>query len=481
MSVLQGCEPEAVFRFFEEICGIPHGSFHTDAISEYCVQFASARGLWHKRDEYNNVLIVKEGTPGYEQADTVILQGHLDMVCACEPGCDKDMSREGLELVVDGDTVSARGTTLGGDDGIAVAIILAVLDSDQLQHPRIEALLTSDEEVGMLGAKGLDAESLQGRRMINIDSEEEGVIFTSCAGGITLPCSVPLVREAYEGVRCTVAIQGGLGGHSGIDIGAGRANSNQLMGQYLTELLNRQDIRLVSVEGGGKDNAIPDQTSAVLLAQAGEAAEAVAQELAAQWKNAYGAFDPDISISAEIGERERAQALDADGTRKVADFLFLAPTGVVQYSPNIPGLVQTSLNFGIAKTTDTALQAVFLVRSSAASEKTMLVRKVERFAASYGGTVQYENDYPAWEYRQTSALRDLMSALFAELYGKRPELQAIHAGLECGILCGKISGLDCVSIGPALADVHTPRERFSIASVRRTWEYVTQALGRMRE
>lgn len=479
MRVLEHLEPQSVFRFFEELAAIPHGSSNTGKISDWCVEFAEKRGLEVHRDRAHNVIIIGEATPGYEKAEPVILQGHLDMVCEKAPDCAKDLSKEGLDLVVEGDTICAKGTTLGGDDGIAVAMALAVLDAEDLPHPRVEAVFTVDEEIGMLGAMELDVSPLQGRRMLNLDSEEEGVFTVSCAGGNVSRCVLPVARAPFSGTALAVTVGGLLGGHSGAEIDKGRGNSNLLMGRVLCAVRQQTEIRLVSVDGGQKDNAIPRETAAVLVAADAEAARSVCAALDAALKREYRVTDPGVYVAVER-TAPSGVPMDEQSTAGAVCMLACLPNGVEAMSADIPGLVQTSLNLGILTTDEKELDASFCIRSSVATQKQMLVERLECLMERLGGCVKVSGDYPAWEYRSDSPLRDLMVEVFREQYGRDPKIEAIHAGVECGLFAGKIPGLDCVSFGPDLVGIHTYQERMHIASVQRVWKMVTEILRRMK-
>lgn len=479
MAVLEHLEPKSVFRFFEELCGIPHGSSNTKAISDWLMAFAKERSLEAWQDELNNVVIIKEATADYENVPAVILQGHTDMVCEKAPGCSKDMDTEGLDLAVEGDTVYAVGTTLGGDDGIAVAMALAVLDAEDLQHPRVEAVFTVDEEIGMLGAAGLDVSMLQGRRLLNLDSEEEGIFTVSCAGGNVTECVIPLVREPYEGTALTITVGGLAGGHSGVEINRGLGNSNLLMGRVLYAAAQRADLRIIHVSGGLKDNAIPRETVATVITADAEEVKAVCREMDAILKQEYRVTDPDVSVVVEETELS-CLPMDAKTTEKVLCFLTCLPNGVQTMSADIPGLVQTSLNLGILHTTETELHSCSCVRSSVETQKQMLVDRIRCLAQTLGGTAEVCGDYAGWAYRQDSPLRNLLVEVFTEQYGYAPKIEALHAGLECGVLAAKLPGLDCVSLGPDITEIHTCRERLHIASTRRLWALVTETLKRMK-
>lgn len=479
MSILKDLEPRGVFRFFEELCAIPHGSGNTKAASDWLMAFARERGLEAWQDDVNNVVIVKEAAPGYENAETVILQGHMDMVCEKAPDCGKDMDREGLDLAVEGDTVYARGTTLGGDDGIAVAMALAILDAEDLPHPRLEAVFTVDEETGMLGAAAMDVRRLRGRRLLNLDSEDEGVFTVSCAGGNLTQCVLPVRREAFSGARLTVTVGGLRGGHSGIEIHKGLGNANLLLGRVLTACAGATALRLVSADGGMKDNAIPREASATVAAADPRAVEEVCARLDEALKNEYRAADAEVFVSAAAAE-EGPLPMDEDATRRVLCFLTCAPNGIQAMSAEIAGLVQTSLNLGVLTTARDSVTASFCVRSSVDSQKQMLVERLKSLTETLGGTVSVFGDYAGWEYRPDSPLRELLTEVFTEQYGHAPRIEAIHAGVECGIFAGKLPGLDCISLGPDLEEVHTCRERLYISSLQRLWDMVLEALKRMK-
>ena len=478
MSELEKIEPRAVFSFFEQLCAIPHGSANTKAVSGWLADFAEARGLWYAQDAANNVVIKKPASPGYEAAAPVILQGHIDMVCEKAADCGKDMAREGLDLAVDGDAVYARGTTLGGDDGVAVAMMLAALDDDALAHPPLEAVFTSDEEIGLLGAAALDAGLLQGKRLINLDSETEGIFTVSCAGGARANCCIPVTREPFAGTALRLTVDGLRGGHSGVEIDRGRANANKLLGRTLYTLRSRAELRLCGVCGGMADNAIPTKAEAVLVCDE-KAARATAEEIARVFAAEYRATDPDVRICCAPCA-PGFTPMSARSTEDIIAFLLCAPNGVCAMSAEIAGLVQTSLNLGILNTGEDAVEASFSVRSSVDTQKRMLLDTLRCLTERLGGGMDTAGEYPGWAYRADSPLRELMVRVFTEQYGYAPRIEAIHAGLECGLFAGKIEGLDCVSIGPDMEAVHTPNERLHIASTGRVWRFLTETLRQMR-
>ncbi|MGN1031632.1 MAG: aminoacyl-histidine dipeptidase [Butyricicoccaceae bacterium] len=482
MAVLTGLEPHEVFRYFEEICAIPHGSRNTKQISDYCVRFAQEHGLRYIQDESNNVILFKDGTPGYEQSAPVMIQGHLDMVCEKTPECTIDFEKDGLSLRVEDGIISADGTTLGGDDGIAVAYALAILASDSIPHPPLEAVFTVDEEIGMLGASALDCSPLQARTMLNLDSEDEGYLLVSCAGGACAVCRLPILRTEQEGIAVTLTISGLTGGHSGVEIDKGRANANQLLGRALNELRKTVPFNLISVSGGLKDNAIPREATAQLVAAADTAA--AIQTVTAQYQEIfaaeYHAADPALTVTAAPGESGKYGAMDNDSTTRVIAALVNLPGGIQRMSADIDGLVQTSLNMGVLKSSDDEVIMSFAVRSSVGTEKEELISRLNNLMAILGGRVERSGDYPAWEYNRDSKLRDLMIEVFKEQYGREPVVQALHAGVECGLFAGKLPGLDCVSFGPDMTDIHTTNERMSVESVQRTWKYTLEVLKRLK-
>ena len=483
MSVLSGISPTEVFRFFEEICNIPHGSRDTKKISDYLVEFAKERNLKYIQDELNNVIIFKPGTKGYENSEAVIIQGHMDMVCEKEKDFDIDFTKDGLKLRVDGNFISAEGTTLGGDDGIAVAFALALLDSDGdlIPHPPLEVVITVDEEIGMLGAAGLDCSMLKAKTMLNIDSEDEGILLVSCAGGATASCELPVSYEDVENGRVayTVTVTGIAGGHSGIEIHKQGANSNKILGRILYNLNKLCEFDIVSVNGGLKDNAIPRESIAVLSVSHKADIDKInshIKDINDILRSEYISTDKEIKVLFEKSPEQFTKAMTKADTKNVITALMSLPNGVERMSNDIEGLVQTSLNMGILKTEKEKVIFNFSVRSSVGSEKCEVNDRLSCIMDSLGGNMSISGDYPAWEYRQESKLRDLMVKTYEDLFAVKPEIQAVHAGLECGLFAGKIPGLDCVSFGPQMDDIHTTSERLYIDSVNRCWEYTKAIL-----
>ena len=478
MGVLSNLEPQNVFHFFEEITKIPHGSGNVGQISDYLVKFARDRGLCCIQDELKNIIIVKEAVPGYEDEPTVILQGHMDMVAVKKPDCDIDMAKEGLRIAVRGDEIYAEGTSLGGDDGIAVAYALALLDSDAIKHPRLEVIVTVDEEVGMDGARGIDLSMLTGNRMVNLDSEDEGIFLTSCAGGARVKGKLPLSEAQRQGVAVEVTVGGLLGGHSGGEIHKERGNSNCLMGRLLYRLAETFDIGISRLQGGLADNAIPRETKAVLVVEERdkEALLDMVRTVEGEIQAELSSKDPGAFITAGEARPGSWLCTTAEDTAKAAAWLIALPNGVQAMSADMHGLVETSLNLGILSYEDGSLLADFSVRSSVESAKQALIDRLCAVIGLAGGSFSVSGDYPGWKYRKDSPLRDKMTALYEKMYGKTPKVEAIHAGLECGILGSKIADLDCVSMGPDMKDIHTTEETLSISSTGRVWEFLVRLL-----
>ena len=482
MRVLDHLEPASVFHYFEEICGIPHTSFHEKELSDYCADFARKRNLYFEQDALGNVIIIAPATPGYEDEEAIILQGHLDMVGDKAADCELDLEKDGLRLGIDGDWIYAEKTTLGGDDGVAVAYGLALLDAKDIPHPRLEVVFTVSEEVGLLGATGIDLSCCQAKRLLNIDSEEEGILTVSCAGGAHAAVRIPMTANECALDSAEIRISGLKGGHSGAEIDKGRANATITLGRVLQALVDELEVRLVSAEGGLKDNAIPNAARAVIALEDGKLprAQEICAELQDTFRREYAAADPDVTVTFTPGT-VASQALTLRDTKKVCCFLGLYPNGIESMSMDIPGLVQTSCNLGIFKVNGSGLVGSGSVRSSIASRKQLLLRRIGLLAEGLDGTLCVSGEYPAWEYRRESHLRDVMCKVYKDQYGQDMKVEAIHAGLECGLFCGKIPGLDAVSFGPNLYDIHTTSERMSISSVQRVYAYLCAVLQALKD
>ena len=473
---IKNLEPKSVFYYFEEISKIPHGSGNTKAISDYLVSFAKDKRLEHYQDAQGNVIIIKEATAGYEKKEPVMLQGHMDMVAVKKPESTVDLTTDGLVLEVEGDWLSAKDTSLGGDDGIAVAYELALLAAGDFNHPRLECIFTVDEEIGLLGAKEIDLSCCKAKRMINIDSEEEGIFLTGCAGGMRVDCHLPMERTENSGHLVKVKIGGLLGGHSGVEIHKERGNSNTLMGRFLALAAEETECCLLELQGGLADNAIPRETKAKLIVKETAKIKEIAGRLEQELKKELATKDPGVYCQIEIEEETTLLSVTRDDTKKAACLLYSLPQGVQAMSADVKGLVETSLNMGLLSLKEDGIHAGFSVRSSLESAKYALEKKLYLLTKTLGGNCTTSGDYPGWAYRVNSPLRELMLKVYRELFGKEPVVEAIHAGLECGFFLGKIPELDCVSMGPDMKDIHTTEERMSISSVKRVWEYLVKVL-----
>ena len=481
MRVLEKLSPNKVWKYFEDICRIPHGSGNVKAISDYCVDFAKSHGLKYRQDESYNIIIWKPATKGYENAPTVILQGHMDMVAVKEDDCTLDLEKDGLELEIDGDFVSAKGTSLGGDDGAAVAYGLAILDSTEIAHPALEVVFTVDEEIGLLGAASIDTSDLKGKLFMNLDSEEEGIFLTSCAGGATVMCNLPYEeKKQAQGVVYEIDIKGLVGGHSGAEINKERASANVLIGRLLFTLQENPEVSFVlsEISGGEKDNAISKFAKAVVVVadEDVEAFEQAVKELEETVRYEYQYTDKDIRFLVTKTEEDTVEVFTAKDMTRIILALVHMPYGVQKMNTKIEGMVETSLNMGIISTTEDAVKLCYSVRSSISSEKDYLIEKMISLIELLGGECEVSGKYPGWAYQEESMLRDHMVAAYKKLYGEEPILQGIHAGVECGLFASKIEGLDCISIGPQMHDIHTTNEKLSISSVSRTWDLVIETL-----
>ena len=461
-------EARDVFYYFSEIAKIPHGSGDTSKIADYLMTFASERGLYARRDEANNVIIKKPATSGYETRPAVIIQGHTDMVLAKTDDCTKDLSCEGLDLYVDGDFLKARGTTLGGDDGIAVAYALALLASSDIPHPAIEAIFTSDEEIGLIGAVALDPYDIDAKIMINVDSDSEGVFTAGCAGGVRVDLTLPIEKKRAAESAVKLSVNGLTGGHSGVEINKGRHNAIKI----LAELLKACDCPLSvgALKGGNADNAIPRYAECTASFEIKEKIESIIPDIYEKYRTA----EPHMTICVE--KVEPAVLFTEESSKKIVSLINEEPSGVIKMSEDIPTLVETSLNLGILASDENGVRISFSVRSAKGEEKTKLVTRVTKIAAEHGASYSSHGEYPAWEYTRDSHLRDVVCKVYKDMYAKDAEVVIIHAGLECGIFSGKIAGLDCISLGPDNYDIHTTEERLSISSTVRVWSFLLEVL-----
>jgi len=461
---------DRVFFYFEEISKIPHGSYNTAPIADYLENFAKTHSLDYKRDSADNVIIKKNATAGFETRPTVILQGHTDMVVEKTADCAKNLDTDGLDLYVDGDFIRAKGTTLGGDDGVAVAYMLAILESSSIPHPALEMLFTSDEEVGLLGADALDTSSLNGKIMINIDSDDEGIFTVGCAGGARVDFSLPIKRCPSTHKYYKLSVSDLLGGHSGVEIDKCRANAIKLGAKILSSF---GEVRIVSVEGGTKDNAIPREFSATFTTEFGIGG--VFEEAKSSVLKAYKGIEHHAKITLTECDSE-TDALDYESSKAVISILNEVKTGVISMSEDIKGLVESSENLAIANICGESFEFTVSVRSSKADKKDELIEHLKSIAKKYGAKVSVRGAYPAWEYKKESHIRDTACKVFYHMYGKEAKVITIHAGLECGIFSNKIEGLDCISLGPDNYDIHTTEEHLSISSTARVFDFLKKVL-----
>lgn len=478
MRILENLEPQNVFYYFEEICKIPHGSGNTGQISDYLKAFADEHGLYCRQDELNNIIMIKEASKGYEDHEPVLLQGHMDMVAVKDADCTIDMTKDGLQLEILGDRLTAKGTSLGGDDGIAVAFALALLAGEEYRHPRIELILTVDEEVGMEGATGLTVDDLTAKRMINLDQEEEKIFITGCAGGARIDIRKKTETEQVKGVLCKLKISGLQGGHSGQEINKERGNAICLMGRLLAALQEKTPVYLKEVSGGTADNAIPNEVCAeIVVTEWTEDVAAFMEEQFCGIKAEFAGKEDGLKCELQVGAEDALiEVCNRKDSEQWIHLLNVIPHGVIANSVKMKGLVETSLNPGILNVSAVEGMVSTSVRSSNAAAKEALINQLKSLAALCDATVGIRGDYPGWDYDPDSPLREKMVTIYEEMYGVKPQIEAIHAGLECGIFQSKIPGLDCVSIGPDMQDIHTTRETLSIPSVQRVWKFLLKVL-----
>lgn len=480
-NVLKDLNPSLVFKYFEEISQIPRGSGNEKEISDFLYKFAKDLSLEVIQDEHLNILIRKPATEGYENCPGVILQGHMDMVCEKNKDADHDFEKDPIDLRIIDDMIYANGTTLGADNGIAVAMGLAVLASNDLAHPSLEVLITSNEEAGMTGANGLDGSILKGKYIINLDSEEEGYLLVSCAGGnrayVTLPLTYKSVDENKQALL--IEVKGLLGGHSGMDIVKQRANSNVVMGRILNLL--DVDYDLVEVNGGSKNNAIPRECEAKVVVDKNQvdALKASVSKIEEILKHEFSTTDAGLKVIVE--ETTADKALTDDCKSKAILLLNLIPNGIQTQSMDIEGLVESSTNLGVVKTSEDKMSFESAVRSSVATLRENINNKTKLLADSVGANFENTDGYPAWEYVKDSKLEHICVDVYEKLTGKKPIITAIHAGLECGLLLDKMNGAEAISMGPDMFEVHTPNEHLSIPSVKNVYEFLLEVLASMNQ
>lgn len=479
-TVVSGLEPQAVFSIFSDICAIPHGSGNTEAVRAYCRDFAENLGYESICDDCGNILIRVPASSGRENDAPVMLQGHLDMVCEKESGNTTDFTKDGLKLLVDGDFLTADGTTLGGDDGIAVAMILALISDKNASHPALDVLFTTDEETGMNGAVGFDCSLLKSKTLINLDSESESTVWVACAGGMRANIDFNITRTAHDAENVIdITLTGLAGGHSGAEIDKGRTNAVKALAAFLKKYDSKRGLKLISFDGGFMDNAIPREASAKVAVKDFTDFEAAAQDYVRELLKTAADADKNAVLFCNNHGSSRCSAFADECKNAVLGFLTECPNGIIAMSKDIENLVQTSLNIGITKTASEGFHASFSLRSSVNSEKAELSKNLKAAAEKYGAAYSTYGEYPAWEYNEISPLRNLYTTVYEELNDRKCTVEAIHAGLECGIFYDKIENLDCISVGPDMHDIHTPQERLSIKSTAAVYETVREVLKRI--
>lgn len=466
-------DSKEVFRWFEEISKIPRRSKHEKQISDFLVKFAKDRNLEVYQNKENNVIIKKEASKGYENIPPVIIQGHMDMVCEKTSESKHDFDKDPIELIVEGDVLRANDTTLGADDGIAVAYALALLDSKDIEHPALEVLITSDEEDGMTGAFSVTDEHLNGKTLINLDSEAEGVFWVSSAGGINTVVEFNIEKEANNNSALKIEVTGLKGGHSGMEIDKQRANAIKILGRILDSV--KDDINIAYIEGGSVHNAIAKSAYAVITAKDVNKVKNTIEKLYENIKFEYRTADPNIKILISNAENVK-ECYKKELSNNVISFMMLSPDGVLYMSKDIEGLVQTSSNNGVLKEKDNKLTFTIFIRSSVESSSNEIVSRVKTLASITNSNFIYRDGYAAWEYDPNSKVRDIAIKAYKTITGKDPQVASVHVGLECGILKKALKDTDVISMGPNIYNVHTPREYLSISSVDRIWRILKEII-----
>ena len=483
MNTLENYEPRNVLKHFEQISRIPRESHNEKAVSDYIVNFAKAAGLFAVSDELNNVIVKKPAAPGYENAPTVIIQGHLDMVCEKTKESFHDFSRDPIELIIDGGFIHANNTTLGGDNGVAVAYAMALMEATDIPHPALEFVLTSCEETGMDGAKTVDPNLLSGSMLINIDSEEEGIFLASCAGGIKAVSNFPIDRvELPHGFSpYSLSVTGLIGGHSGLEIVKERGNSLIILARILESVMKKHTVYADSASGGAKDNVIPREAAIILYINKKDEINvtSIIKECESNLKNEYSLSDPGVSLCFSPSEAKYSKAVSAESLKKITNALLIIPNGISAMSVHIPGLVESSSNIGVLELGEDEAVFTASIRSSVKSRKYDLLDRMKIASELCGGSVEVISEYPAWEYNPDSKLRALFTETFTEMFNLPASVEAVHAGLECGIFAEKLGGIDMIAYGPNMSGIHSPDEKLSISSLKRTWELTLAVLAKI--
>jgi dipeptidase D len=479
-NVIEGLEPTAIWQHFYNISQIPRGSKNEEQIAQYVMDVARKNGLEVKRDKAGNVVVLKPALSGFEKSLTIILQGHLDMVCEKNKSVVHDFTKDPIKLVGDGKFIKADGTTLGADNGIGVSTILAVMEDKNLAHGPLELLFTVDEETGLTGAKNLDPDMLKGRYMLNLDSEEEGILYIGCAGGkdctITLPIQWESVPANY--VKAELKAGGLLGGHSGADIHLQRGNSVKIITRVLWSLYREFKIRLSSLEAGNKRNAIPREAEAIVYVPKKyfDSVKKKVENLEKIIKSEFESVDKNLFIAFSESKGKKLKVLKKNSQEKLLNLLYALPHGVIKMSNDIPGLVETSTNLATVKIESKVTTIGTSQRSSADNERDEIVDRIVATSHLAGADAKPGEGYPGWKPNLNSRSLQVAKKVYEEMFGKKAEVKAIHAGLECGIIGEKFEGMDMVSFGPNVLSAHSPDERVDIASIKPTYNFLLGVL-----
>lgn len=481
MKKIENVKFDRIFYHFEQISKIPRGSGNEKAISDYLLDFGKSLGLECIQDAALNIIIKKPASIGYENAPAVIIQGHMDMVCEKNSDKEHDFEKDPINLVVKGDYIYADRTTLGADDGIAVAYAMTLLEDNTIEHPAIEVLLTTDEEAGMSGAMALQPHYINGKIVLNLDSEEEGKLLVSCAGGIRTKSILPIewIDKKNDTIAYNIVIRGLKGGHSGMEIHLGRGNSNKLMGRLLKNIDKELDFNLVSLNGGSKNNAIPRESSSIITVSQKDERKLldIKRRVCEELKNEFSKKDPNLRVHLLEVEESVDKVFSDDSTKKAVDLLYMYPNGVNTVSSDIQGLTESSTNLGVVTTLENSIEYDSTARSSVSSLKDEIVTRSKCITEILGGKLVTESSYPEWPYKTDSKIRELCKDVYERMYEKTPEIVAIHAGVECGLFKEKLGNdVDMISFGPDIIDIHTPNEHISISSVERCYEYLLEVL-----
>lgn len=477
--VISGYEPSALFQYFEDICAIPHASANEGGIADYLEAFARSHGLDCKRDALHNVIIKKPASPGCEDAPTLILQAHTDMVCVKTPGSSHDFSRDGLRLTVEDGFLRAQETSLGADDGVGVSLILQALADDTLRHPAFECLFTAQEETGMDGARGMDLSGLRGRMLLNLDGSDESIIVAGSASGARLEMQKPVAMEPAGGAGLEITVSGLLSGHSGEDIHRGRANAIQLMARILERLKSETTFRLASMTGGSKSNAIPDECRAVLILdeQFRPQAQKITAEMAASFKEEYAGAEPNLAVACQPSEAGRC--LSEKDSRDLADFLMELPVGILAQADPPEATVISSNNLATVAINEDAIQVCCMCRANYPDMQEKNIKTQAEICQRFGFAMETDNIYGCWPFAERSPLRELYAACAEQVLGKRPKAVLLHAGLESAYFLEQIPDLDVITVGPNDWGLHSTIEKLELSSCTRIWQTLRLLIERL--